>query len=34
MQPDALQPEALPDEITIYEDEWPQIEILERAAEE
>jgi hypothetical protein len=29
-----VQPDDLPDEITIYEDEWPQIEILERALEE
>jgi hypothetical protein len=29
-----VQPDTLPDEITIYEDEWPQVEILERAHEE
>lgn len=29
-----MQPDTLPDEITIYEDEWPQVEILERAHQE
>jgi hypothetical protein len=33
VQPDGL-PDALPDEITIYEDEWPQVEILETAQQE
>jgi hypothetical protein len=29
-----MQPDTLPDEITIYEDQWPEVEILERASQE
>jgi hypothetical protein len=29
-----MQPDTLPDEITIHEDEWPEVEILERAHQE